>query len=395
MDTVRLQRISKHIQEQYIDKERFAGCQALVFRRDKIVYREVFGLMDRERKKPMQEDTLFRIYSMTKPITSIALMTLYEEGRFQLSDKVSRFIPEWKNLRVYKAGIWPDFETTPCAREMTIKDLFTHMSGLTYGFMQATNVDKAYRRLHVAEEHAKDTLYDFVQQLAKLPLEFSPGEAWSYSVATDVLGYLCEAISGQPFDQFLQSRILDPLGMQDTFFVVPPDKIDRFSACYQRNKNKEIIIQDDPMDSDFARPKTFFSGGGGLVSTADDYLKFCRMLLGGGCLGQTRIIGPRTLAFMTQNCLPSNDDLTRWARGAFSETIYEGVGFGLGFSVNLGNGPIIGSAGEYAWGGAATTSFWVDPVEDLTVIFMTQFMPSNVFNIRAQLKALVYSAIVD
>ncbi len=397
MDTSRLQRISRHLQTQYIDKERLAGCQILIYRRNQVVLNQMFGLMDREGNKPMQEDTLFRIYSMTKPITSVALMTLYEEGHFQLSDPVSRFIPEWKDLRVYQAGVYPDFQTRPCRQEMTVRDLLTHMSGLTYGFLQSTNVDRAYRRLKIAEEHDRWTLRDFVQKLAKLPLEFSPGEAWNYSVATDVVGYLCEVISGQPFDRFLQERIFDPLGMQDTFFVVPPDKLHRFAACYERDENKRLVLQDDPADSEFARPKAFFSGGGGLVSSTADYLRFCRMLLGGGALDDTRIIGPKTLEFMTQNHLPHNDDLTRWARGSFSETIYEGVGFGLGFSVHLGmqRAPIIGSTGEFAWGGLASTAFWVDPAEDLAVIFMTQFIPSNTFNIRSQLKALVYSAIVS
>lgn len=353
--------------------------------------------MDIERNKPMQEDTLFRIYSMSKPITSVALMTLYEEGYFQLNDNVSRFIPEFRNLQVYQAGNYPLFQTVPCQREMTVKDLMTHMSGLTYGFMESTNVDRAYRRLKLTDDDNKHDLATFTRKLGKLPLEFSPGTAWNYSVATDVLGYLCEVISGQPFDQFLQERIFNPLGMQDTFFSVPADKVDRFAANYQRDKNKKLELLDDPADSPYIQPKTFFSGGGGLVSTAGDYLKFCRMLLGGGESEGVRILGPKTLHMMTVNHLPDNGDLTRWARGTFSETIYEGVGFGLGFSINLGPGlsSVIGSAGEFAWGGAASTAFWVDPEEDMIVIFMTQFMPSNMFNIRGQLKSLIYPLIID
>ncbi len=397
MDVGRLNRIHQHLQQNYIDKKRLPGSQILVYRRGETVWHESLGLMDIERNKALQEDTLFRIYSMTKPITSVALMSLYEKGQFQLTDPVSRYIPQWRDLRVYQAGLWPNFQTTSCAREMTIKDLMTHMSGLTYGFMQATNVDKAYRYLKIGERHDQETLQTFVEQLAKVPLEFSPGTAWNYSVATDVLGYLCEVISGQPFDQFLQQQVLSPLAMTDTSFVVPADKVARFAACYQRDANKQLKVFDDPANSEFIRPKSFFSGGGGLVSTTADYLKFCRMLLGGGAVDGVRIIGPRTLAAMTANRLPDNDDLTQWARGAFSEADYEGTGFGLGFSMNLGppRSSGISSVGEFAWGGAASTAFWVDPQEDLIVIFMTQFVPSNTFNIRNQLKSLVYSAIVD
>lgn len=397
MDVSRLNRIHQHLQQNYIDKKRLAGCQILICRHSEIVCHESLGLMDIERHKTMQEDTLFRIYSMTKPITSVALMSLYEEGRFQLADKVSRYIPQWRDLQVYQSGLWPNFQTTACICEMTIKDLMTHMSGLTYGFMQATNVDKAYRHLQLGERHDQETLQTFVEGLAAVPLEFSPGTAWNYSVATDVLGYLCEVISGQPFDQFLQQRVLAPLGMADTSFVVPAGKVERFAACYKRDANKQLKLFDDPADSEFSRPKTFFSGGGGLVSSTADYFKFCRMLLGGGAVDGVRIIGPRTLAAMTANRLPDDGDLAQWARGTFSETSYEGIGFGLGFSVNLGAPRSLGisSVGEFAWGGAASTTFWVDPKEAMIAIFMTQFMPSNTFNIRNQLRSLVYSAIVD
>ncbi|MCC5887397.1 MAG: beta-lactamase family protein [Gammaproteobacteria bacterium] len=395
MAPAQLARIRSHLEERYLEPGKIAGFLPLVYRRGAVADCEPMGMMDSERGKPMAEDTLFRIYSMSKPITSVALMMLYEEGHFQLNDPVHRWIPEWRNLRVFRGGNWPNFLTAPCERAMTVKDLLTHMSGLTYDFMQASNVDRAYRKLDLRLERDGGTLRTMVERLAKLPLEFSPGTRWNYSFATDICGYLVEVMSGQRFDAFLKERIFDPLGMQDTFFSVPPDKLHRFAANYERGPDRRLKLLDDPADSLYGREKTFLSGGGGLVSTAGDYLRFCRMLLGKGSLEGVRIIGPKTLELMTCNHLPNNDDLTRWAMGTFSETTYEGYGFGLGFSVNLGPGPTatVGSAGEIAWGGAASTLFWVDPAEDLVCILMTQFMPSGTFNFRGQMKSLVYPAI--
>ncbi len=395
MEPAQLARIRRHLEERYLKPGKIAGFLPLVYRRGAIAYCEPLGMMDMERGRPMAEDTLFRIYSMTKPITSVALMMLYEEGHFQLNDPVHRWIPEWRDLRVFRGGNWPNFLTEPCARPMTVKDLLTHMSGLTYDFMQASNIDRAYRKLGVRLEREGGTLRDMVETLARLPLEFSPGTRWNYSFATDICGYLVEVMSGQRFDRFLSERIFEPLGMHDTFFSVPADKLQRFAANYQRGRDRTLTLLDDPQASPFARAKTLFSGGGGLVSSAADYLRFCRMLLGRGSLDGVRIIGPKTLELMTCNHLPNGDDLTRWAMGTFSETTYEGYGFGLGFSVNLGPGPTstVGSVGEIAWGGAASTLFWVDPTEDLICILMTQFMPSGTFNFRGQMKALVYPAI--
>lgn len=395
MAPAQLARIRKHLQQRYLEPGKIAGFLPLIYRRGAVAYFEPMGMMDLERGKPMAEDTLFRIYSMTKPITSVALMMLYEEGHFQLNDPVHRWIPEWRDLRVFRGGNWPNFLTEPCQRPMTVKDLLTHMSGLTYDFMQASNVDRAYRKLDLRLERDGGTLRTMVERLAELPLEFSPGTRWNYSFATDICGYLVEVMSGQRFDLFLRQRIFEPLGMDDTFFSVPADKLDRFAANYQRGPGRQLELLDDPADSLYGREKTFLSGGGGLVSTAGDYLRFCRMLLGRGSLDGARIIGPKTLELMTCNHLPNNEDLTRWAMGTFSETTYEGYGFGLGFSVNLGPGATAtaGSAGEIAWGGAASTLFWVDPAEDLICILMTQFMPSGTFNFRGQMKALVYPAI--
>ncbi len=392
----RLARIGEHLRSAYVEPGKIAGTQTLVARRGEVCYFESEGLMDRERELPMRDDAIFRIYSMTKPITSVALMMLWERGKFALTDPVRRFIPEWRNLQVYEAGNWPLYQTRPCAAPMTVRDLLTHMSGLTYGFMRASNVDHGYRKVGVQVSKPGYTLKDMVSELAGLPLEFDPGTAWNYSVATDVCGYLVEVISGKPFDEFLRDEVFDPLGMHDTAFNISSEKEERFTACYQRNLDKSVTLADDPHASDF-RDRSFFGGGGGLLSTTADYYRFCAMLRNGGELDGARLLGPRTIDFMTSNHLPDNVDLSVIARGSFSETTYDGIGFGLGFATRLNavkNGNL-GGVGEYNWGGMASTAFWIDPVEDLVVIFMTQLMPSGSFNFRGQLHSIIYSALTD
>jgi len=392
----RLARIDEHLKNRYLDPGKIAGALTLVYRREELAYLSPVGLMDRERGVAMAEDTIFRIYSMTKPITSVALMMLYEHGHFQLNDPVYRWIPSWRDLRVFEAGNDPRFATKPCERPMTIRDLLTHQSGLTYGFMERTNVDAAYRKRGIGERFDRD-LAETMQQLSTLPLEFSPGTAWNYSVSTDVIGHLVELISGERYDEYLRRHIFEPLGMVDTGFHVPEEKLDRFAACYERNRRKELRLQDDPHDSPYTKPPKFFSGGGGLVSTAADYLRFCRMLLDGGELDGARLLGPKTIELMTQNHIEGDRDISSVSIGGFSETTYDGIGFGLGFSVILdtSRAQLIGTPGEFAWGGAASTAFWIDPVEELIVIFLTQFMPSQTFNFRGQLKSIVYPAIVE
>ena len=345
----------------------------------------------------MTEDTIFRIYSMTKPITSVALMMLYEQGHFQLNDEVYKFIPEWRNLGVYAAGNHPTFLTTRPERPMTIRDLMTHTSGLTYSFMESTNVDAAYRKLGVGVLGGGGTLREMIEKLATLPLEFSPGTRWNYSVSTDVLGYLVEVMSGMRFDEYLKKKIFEPLKMVDTAFYVPPEKLSRFAANYIRQPDKTLKLEDDPGNSTYSKPPTYFSGGGGLVSTAADYYRFCQMLLNGGELDGVRILGRKTIELMTMNHLPGGKDLSELSISTFTQVATEGNGFGLGFSVHLGSdkSQVIGSVGEYAWGGAASTAFWIDPREDLIVIFLTQFMPNATFNFRNQLKAIIYPAILD
>ena len=287
MSKAAFDRLEAHLKRGYIDTGRFPGTQLLVYRRGKIVHSSVQGFADLERKAPMKDDTIFRIYSMTKPITSVAFMMLFEEGRVALDEPVHKYIPEWKNLGVFQAGIWPAFLTRPPSRPMLIVDLLRHTSGLTYGFQQRSNVDAAYREQKIGEVLKAGTLQSMVDDLAKIPLEFSPGEAWNYSVSTDVIGYLVGKISGKPFEQFLKERIFDPLGMNDTDFFVPADKVHRFAACYSADpkggmtfhateRKGSLTLQDDPTESSFLSPPSFISGGGGLCSTAADYLTFCR-----------------------------------------------------------------------------------------------------------------------
>lgn len=400
----RLDRITEHLNRQYIEPGKIAGCQTLVARHGHVAYASSLGHMDRERQRPMADDTIFRIFSMTKPITSVALMTLYEQGYFQLNDHVSRVIPEWRDMRVYVSGEGESMETRAAARPMTFRHILSHQSGLSYGGglaqlvggdMRPHPADAAYIAAGVARGQG-ETLRGFVEKLANVPLRYDPGDHWMYSYATDVCGYLVEAISGMPFDRYLQETIFGPLGMRDTGFSVAPQNKSRLAANYRRARDKSLRLIDDPETSPYLERPTFFSGGGGLTSTMADYLRFSEMLRGGGQLDGVRILGPRTLELMTRNHITGGRDLSQTAIGAFSETAYEGVGFGLGFAMTLDEvaaGSI--AAGDYYWGGAASTIFWVDPKEDLVVIFMTQLIPSATFNFRGQLKSIVYSAIVD
>ncbi|MET0343011.1 MAG: serine hydrolase domain-containing protein [Polyangiales bacterium] len=390
-----LRRIEEHLSERYLTPGKLAGTLTLIARRGRIAYASSLGSMDRERNKPMRDDVIFRIYSMTKPITSVAIMMLHERGAFQLSDPVHRWIPEFEHLRVYRAGRYPAFVTEPVLRPMTIRDLLTHQSGLTYGFMERTGLDAAYRKLKIDGRY-QGTLQTWVRELSQLPLEFSPGARWNYSVSTDVLGHLVEAISGEPFDVYLRRRIFEPLGMRDTAFSVAEDKLERFAANYAIGRDGKLALLDDPADSAFGRPTAFFSGGGGLVSTAADYLRFCELMRRGGELDGVRLLGPRTVRYMTSNHIAGNRDMAEVALGSFGEMRYEGSGFGLGFSVMLDpvRAQTPSSVGEYGWGGMASTAFWVDPQEDLSVVFMTQLTPSSTYPLRSELRNIVYGAII-
>jgi len=402
----RLKRIERHLQAKYIDTGRIPCAQIAVARDGETAFEAVLGLADVERKAPLRPDAVFRIYSMTKPVTCVALMTLVEEGLIALDDPVAKHIPAWAGLGVYSAGVGP-FLTTPPARPMQVVDLMRHTSGLTYGFQSRTNVDAAYRKRKLAEHHGDHDLEGFIAELAKLPLEFSPGEAWNYSVSTDVVGYLVQTVAGKPLGQVLQERIFDPLKMADTGFFVRDDQRSRFTACYsatpdgpmnlQATPSGGLTLNDDPATSPYLAPPKLESGGGGLVSTAADYLRFSNMLANGGELEGARILSPMTVRLMASNHLPGDKDLTQMSRSLFSESTYAGVGFGLGFAVVFDPPKTLipCSKGEFYWGGAASTAFWVDPVEQVTVVFMTQLMPSTTYPIRRELRTLVYSALME
>ncbi|MBO9543164.1 serine hydrolase domain-containing protein [Caulobacter sp.] len=393
----RLNRIETFLKGKYIDTGKLPCALTQVWRRGQLAYTSVLGSADVERGKPLKADGLFRIYSMTKPVTSIAFMMLVEEGLVSLDDPVHRFIPAWRDQGVFVAGVQGAFQTKRTAEPMRMLDLLRHTSGLTYGFQQRTNVDAAYRKLKLDGIDSEGGLQGYVDALGTVPLEFSPGEAWNYSVSTDVLGYLVETISGMPFDVFLKTRIFDPLKMVDTGFFVPESQRGRFTACYALTPSGKVVLQDDPEKSRFLSDPMVKSGGGGLVSTADDYMRFCRMLLNGGQLDGVRLLSPKTIKLMTMNHLPGGKELVHLSKSLFSEAVFEGLGFGLGFAVTIDQARTknLGSLGEYFWGGMASTAFWIDPVEDLAVVFMTQLMPSTSYPIRRELRTLVYSAFTE
>jgi CubicO group peptidase (beta-lactamase class C family) len=395
MSAMRLERAVDHLKS-YVDQGRLPGWQLLVARSGRVALDECYGLRDVEAAVTMTDDTVFRIYSMTKPITSVALMTLYEQGRFQLDDPIEHHIPELGALEVFDGGGEHDYRTVPAERSVTVRDLLTHTAGFTYGFMQAHPVDALYRAHSIGGVATPGTLAEMVAKLGELPLLFQPGARWSYSVATDICGHLVERLAGKPLDAYLREAILDPLDMNDTDFFVRPENADRFAACYER-EGDGFRLTDAPATSPYLERPSFLAGGGGLVSTARDYLRFCQMILGGGELGGERILGRKTLSLMRMNHLPTGGDLASMGQAVFSETRYDGIGFGLGWSVVLdpARAQVSCSVGELAWGGLASTAFWIDPDEDLAVIFLTQLIPSSSYPVRRELRSLVYQSLVD
>jgi CubicO group peptidase (beta-lactamase class C family) len=393
----RLKRIDAFLQDKYVGPGRIPHAQFVLARGGEVVHEVVLGQQDVERGVPLAADTVYRIYSMTKPVTSVALMQLVEEGKVTLDDPVDRYIPSWKGLGVFSAGVNPVFATTPPERPMQVVDLLRHTSGLTYGFQNRTNVDAAYRKLKLEAMHGEHDLEAMIDMLSRVPLEFSPGEAWNYSVATDVCGYLVQKIAGKPLDEVLHERIFEPLGMVDTGFFVREDQRARFAACYDAVLGGKMKLQDDPATSPYLAPPKLLSGGGGLVGTAADYLRFANMLLNRGELDGARILAPKTVDLMASNHLPGGGDLTELSRSLFSESTNAGVGFGLGFAVVFDPPQTLipCSLGEFYWGGAASTAFWVDPIEDITAVFMTQLLPSSSYPIRRELRTLVYAALME
>ena len=406
LSAVRLVRLDEVMKRRYVDTGRLPGLLTMIYRRGELAHVGMSGHIDIERGKPMREDAIFRIYSMSKPITSVALMMLAEEGLIGLDDDVAMHIPSWKTLGVYATGApslvsvgEPAFVTTAVERPMKVVDLVTHTSGLTYGFMNRTSVDRAYRRSHVAEFNAEGGLDAMIEQLSTLPLEFSPGTAWNYSVSIDVMGYLVQKLSGMSFGEFLRTRLFEPLGMSDTAFWCPPEKINRFASCYQPKEGGGLKLQDDAGSSTYAAPPNLESGGGGLVSTAHDYMRFCRMMLQGGTLDGVQILSPKTVALFSLNHLPGNKELADMTTpGMFSEGGYSGIGFsiGCGVNINVAKTRLPGTLGEYFWGGAASTAFWIDPKEELAVVFMTQVIGSDArLTLRRDLRTMVYAAMTE
>lgn len=394
LDAGRLRRADEHFAA-YVDDGRLPGWLLLVSRDGEIAHLSTYGSRDLASGAPVETGTLFRIYSMSKPITSVAAMMLYEEGAFELTDPVSRFIPAFQDTRVYQRGTAEAPVTRPAAEPVRIWHLLTHTAGLTYGFHHVSVVDEIYRANGFDRTPPRGLdLAAATDRVAGLPLLFEPGSEWNYSVATDVLGRVVEVASGRPFEAFLAERIFAPLGMLDTGFFIGEGDADRMASLYFRGANGRAT----PLDmrgSEFRRP-AMPSGGGGLISSAADYHRFTQMLLRGGELDGVRLLSPRTVAYMTRNHLPGDADLADFGRPVFAEVSHAGMGFGLGFAVvrDPARARTLVSEGEYSWGGAASTAFWVDPAERITVIFLTQLLPSSTYPIRTLLRQLVGQAIV-
>jgi CubicO group peptidase (beta-lactamase class C family) len=413
MSSPRLQRVSDWLRQQ-ISNERLAGASVMVSRHGKIAYFEAAGHAELETSKAFSNDTIVRIYSMSKPITTVAAMMLCEQGCFQLDDPVSQYIPAFAHTPVWRGGEHEIEVTDPIKSPMTVRHLMTHTSGLTYSFMRANVIDRAYRKQQIGVPSEIQTLEEWVNRLAKIPLMCQPGSEWNYSVSTDVLGRLVEVWSGQSLLEFFETQIFKPLGMDDTGFHVDAAKHHRFAALYSPPSGADmsnvgrapaaneqraagLLLQESGSVSSYLEPTTLYSGGGGLTSTIEDYARFCQMLLNGGVLDGERLLSRKTVEFMRQNQLPENRDMAGMGQPVWSETSYEGIGFGLGFAVVIDpvKAHIITSVGEHHWGGAASTFFWLDPQEDLFVIFFAQLMPSSTYPIRRELRARVYQTLID
>ena len=414
----RLEKVTSWM-EQQVSTSRLPGLSAMIHRRGQTAYFNCTGEMDREAAKPVAEDTIFRIYSMTKPITAVAAMICYEDGHFQLDDPIAKFLPEFTDMRVWDGD--PDIlNTVPAEGYITVRHLMTHTAGFSYEFMQAGPVEAYYREHKISFSPGRQTeggadLAEITRRLATAPLVRQPGSGWGYSVAIDVLGRLVEVWSGQPLDRFFGERIFQPLAMTDTAFAVPEDKVERFAACYEpqeggglggigsqdmgirKSNGVGLKLSDPPKGSKYLHTPETFSGGGGLVGTIGDYGRFCQMLLQKGELDGTRILGRKTVEFMSVNHLPNNNDMAAMGQPVWSESSAEGIGYGLGMAVVL-DAPttqLIRSTGEYFWGGAASTAFWIDPAEEMFVVFMTQLVPSSFYPIRSELRVATYQALVD
>jgi CubicO group peptidase (beta-lactamase class C family) len=410
MSSERLTQVSAWLEAQ-VSSERLAGASLAIARRGQIVYQQTAGVSDQGTGQAFADDTIVRIFSMTKPITTVAAMMLYERGCFQLDHPVARYIPAFEQTQVWLGGDLT--KTEPQTTRMTVRQLMTHTSGLTYGFMNQNVVDADYRTRGL-DQNKETLLADWVDELAEVPLICQPGTEWHYSVSTDVLGRLVEIWSGQSLAEFFEQEIFGPLGMQYTGFAVPEDQAHRFSSLYRpasgavmgaasppvdplKDRDPGLLLLDAVATSPYLRSPRFYSGGGGLVSTMGDYCRFCQMLMDGGILGQTRLLSPKTIEYMRLNQLPNGADLAAMGQAVWSETNYEGIGFGIGWAVVIDpvKANIVASVGEHHWGGAASTFFWLDPKEELFVVFLTQLLPSSTYPLRRELRAQVYQALLE
>jgi CubicO group peptidase (beta-lactamase class C family) len=395
IDTARLDAVTD-LTHGYVDDGRFPCAVTAVLHEGKEVLRDAYGWADIAEQRPIAEDSVFRIFSMTKPVTSLALMQLYEQGRVLLENPVSRYLPELGDLTVFAGGTEDDYETVPAERPVSVHHVLTHTAGFTAGFQFEQPVGALYRAAGLGDlRPPKFDLAGAMEILGTLPLVSQPGTRFHYGMSTDVVGRLVEVISGQPLDEYLHDHVFEPLGMVDTAFLLREDQLPRFTSSYFKTPNDPLFRMDRADAGRHCRRPQFLSGAGGLLSTLEDYLRFCRMLLGGGELDGSRVIGRATLEFMGRNHLPGGRTLNEIGQDTFSEVVMDGMGFGLGFSVLVDpaqNGSI-GSPGELSWGGAASTVFWVDRLEDLAVVFLTQLVPSDSYPIRRQLRATVYGAL--
>ncbi len=390
LSSARLARIDAWMQR-YVDEGKLPWAMTAVVRHGELAFLGMAGLADVEAGRPVFEDAICRIYSMTKPVTAVAALQLYERGLFHLDDPVEAYIPALADMTVRIAENRCGMQIEPARQPITVRDLFSHTSGFTYSFNGSGGLSRAYREKRLDFGLRSGSLAEVVERLGSVPLDHHPGARWTYGVSIDVLGHLVEVLSGRPFDRYLAEEIFQPLSMTDTFFRIPEDRLERLVPCYERIPGNGLRRIDGTTDSAWTREVTCFSGGGGLLSTMSDYLKFADMLRAGG----RHILGRRTVEYMATNHLPDDGDLVAMGQPVFAETSYAGIGFGLGVSVMLdpATARVMASPGEFAWGGMASTAFWVDPLEDMAVVFLTQLIPSGCWPIREDLRVLVNQAL--
>ena len=397
LDATRLKNIDKHF-NRYVDEGRLSGYAVAVARHGKVAHFGMYGHKDSETSAPITDDTMYRIYSMTKPVTSIALMMLVERGLLQLTDPVSKFIPPFGETRVWNTGSVLKPLTNALTEPIRIWHLLTHTAGMTYGWMYSDLVDDMYRRAGFEAGVAyKDSLEVVCDKYAALPLLFQPGSSWNYSVATDIVGRVIEVVGKMPLDEFFDKNIFQPLEMHDTGFWVPEEKYERVASLYRYDETNHKKAKISGFANSSLEKPAFLSGGGGLISTAGDYFKFIRMLEGRGKSGNVQLLSPSTFEMMVMNHLPNNADISTFGRPLGEEIFYDGLGFGLGFGVVVDQAKtrVACPNGTFSWGGMASTAFWVDPVNEISAMFFTQLIPSGVYPIRQYLRSLVYASLVD